>query len=60
MRWVWTGIFVLLTLACVAGVGVTLWAVWMTGDLFFLAPAAALAVNAVYSGLCLRESWDED
>lgn len=53
MKWVWAGIFALLTLVCLAGLGVALWTTVAVGDPYFLWPALVLAANGVYSGMGL-------
>lgn len=51
MRWVWAGIFGLLALVCLTGLGVALYLSWVTGDLLLLGPAAVFAGNGVSSGM---------
>lgn len=51
MKWVWAGIFALLALVCLTGLGAALYFSWVTGDLLLLLPAVTLAATGTYSGM---------
>lgn len=60
MKWVWAGIFGVLSLACLTALVWALVLVWTTGDLIILGPAVALAANGVFSGMRVWTVLDED